>query len=43
MKNGSAKTRNALKLLKTMNFDKKITEEADKLCKYFMENGKWTN
>ena len=43
LKNGPAKTRNALKLLKTMNFDKKITDEADKLFKYFMENGKWTN
>lgn len=43
IKKGPSNTRNAIKLLKTMDFNKKVTEKADELCEYFMKRGKWTD
>ena len=38
---GPATTRNAIKLLKIMGYDKQITDGADKQAMYFMDNGIW--
>ncbi len=38
---GPATTRNAIKLLKIMGYDRQITDGADKQAMYFMDNGIW--
>lgn len=38
---GATKSRNAIKLLSFMGFDKMIVEDADKRCKNFLENKVW--
>ncbi|MCL2718508.1 MAG: hypothetical protein FWE14_06975 [Lachnospiraceae bacterium] len=38
---GPATTRNAIKLLKVMGYDKELVADADKLASRFTESGKW--
>lgn len=38
---GPATTRNAIKLLKIMGYDRQITDGADRQAMYFMDNGIW--
>lgn len=38
---GPATTRNAIKLLEVMGYDKKLVADANKLASKFMESGKW--
>ena len=38
---GPATTRNAIKLLNMMGYDKEIITESEKRAAYFVENGVW--
>ena len=38
---GKAKTRNAIRLLSVMGYEKEITEQADLMAAHFLESGKW--
>ncbi|MCR4641905.1 MAG: hypothetical protein K5697_07740 [Lachnospiraceae bacterium] len=40
--NGKATSRNAIRLLSVMGYDKKIVKEAEDLAEHFMEKGSWT-
>ncbi len=40
--NGKATSRNAIRLLSVMGYDKKIVKEAEELAEHFMEKGSWT-
>ncbi len=41
LRNGSTKTRNAIKLLDVTGYDKEITRKAEEAAQYFLEYGKW--
>ncbi len=41
LRTGPATTRNAIKLLKTIGYDKDIINAAEKSARYFLDNGKW--
>lgn len=42
LREGVSKTRNAIKLLKTMKFESDIVSLANSMCSEFMENQKWS-
>ncbi len=41
LKSGRATTRNAIRLLKSMGYDTKLVEDAERLAEEFTVNGKW--
>jgi len=41
LRKGNTKTRNAIKLLNMIGYDKTITSRAEELAQFFLENGSW--
>lgn len=41
LRKGNTKTRNAIKLLNMIGYDKVITSRAEELAQFFLENGRW--
>ena len=41
LRKGNTKTRNAIKLLNMIGYDKTLTSRAEELAQFFLENGSW--
>lgn len=41
LKKGRAESRNAIKLLEVMGYDRTVTREAERLAEHFLETGEW--